>query len=179
MRVAKRSLAFNRLYNYLYLNDYIQILIQLLIRKGRKLQAEKIIFKFFFFLKKEYNCLNIEEFLKFKFIMYEPKISFVSRKVAAIFYMLPNYISSFRSKILVVRQLFISVKERFEFGFFNKLINEQKDFMLNYGKTIKKIEEFQELAKKNKPFLKFLRKKRGVFIVRLKKYSIKNKRKNV
>lgn len=175
MRVAKRSLAFNRLYNKLYLNDYIKILIQLLIRKGRKLQAEKIIFNFFLFLKKEYNCINIEEFLILKFNFYEPKISFVARKVSAIIYMLPNYISVFRSKILVVRQFFISAKERFEYGFFNKLIFEQKDFMLNYGKTIKKIEDFQELAKKNKPFLKYLRKKRGIFSIRLKKYGIKKK----
>lgn len=178
MRVAKRSLAFNRLYNYKYLNNYLQIFIQLLIKRGRKLQAEKIIFKFFSFLKKKFKYLKLERFFNKIFKIYEPKIAFVYRKVAAIIYSLPSYISFLRAKILVVRQFFLSVNERLEFGFYNKMIAEQNDFIMKYGKTIKRIENFQELAKKNKPFLKFLRKQRGSFSVRLKKYGIKNKKKN-
>lgn len=178
MRVAKRSLAFNRLYNNKYINDYLQIFIQLLIKKGKKLQAIKIIFKFFSFLKKTYNCINFDIFFKTIFISYEPKIAFVFRKVAAIVYSLPIYISLFRSRILVIRQFYNSVIERLEKKFYDKLIAEQQDFMLNYGKTIKKIEEYQLLAKKNKPFLRFLRKRRGGYSLRLKKYGIRNLRKH-
>ena len=178
MRVAKRSLAFNRLYNNQYLNDYLKIFIQLLIKKGKKLQALKIIFKFFLFLKKEYQCKDFEKFFSSSFFKYEPKIAFVFRKVAAMVYSLPIFISSFRARILVIRQLFISAKERLEKTFFNCLIAEYKDFMLNYGKTIKKIEDYQLLAKKNKPFLRFLRKKRGSYNLRLKKYGIRTIRKH-
>jgi len=63
----------------------------------------KIIFKFFLFLKKEYKCLNFDLFFKNVFIQYEPKIAFVFRKVAAITYSLPIYISFLRARILVIR----------------------------------------------------------------------------
>ena len=178
MRVAKRSLAFNRLYDNKYINDYLQIFIQLLIKRGKKLQASKIIFKFFFFLKKNYNCINFDIFFKKIFTKYEPKIAFVFRKVAAIIYSLPIFISFFRARILVIRQFYISVIERLEKNFYNKLIAEQSDFYLAFGKTIKKIEDFQLLAKKNKPFLKFLRKRRGSQSLRLKKYGIRRLRKH-
>lgn len=62
-----------------------------------------MIFKFFSFLKKKFKCKNLEKFFNKIFKDYVPKIAFVFRKVAAITYSLPIYISNLRAKILIIR----------------------------------------------------------------------------
>lgn len=175
MRLAKRSLAFNRVYNKTYLCKYIKLLVQLLIKKGNKLFAEKIIFNFLNFLKNRYYCVSLEGFLKKIFSRFCPKISFVRRKIAAIIYLLPWYITSKRSKHLLIHWFYRSCCERFEFSFSFKIMNEFVDLYKGYGRTVKKLEDFYGLALKNKPFVRLIYKQRGAYKSRLKKYGIKRR----
>lgn len=52
-----------------------------------------------------------------------------------------------------------------------KLLAEFNDLFLGYGRTIKKLEEYYFLAKQNKPFLQFIKKRRNVYFSRFKKYG--------
>lgn len=172
MRLAKRSNAFNRLYNKFYKFNYISCLIGCFLRKGFKLNAYKIIFKFIYTLKIKYK-LNILLLLNNTFKKYIPLFSFLSKKIAANIYYLPWLINKARAKSLIIRWFVKSSLNRSENNILDKLISEFHDITLGYGKTVKCIEDHYSLSLKNRPFLRFLKKRRKVFLSRLKKFGIK------
>lgn len=171
MRLAKRSVAFNRMYVKNFYFNYLNSLVGCFIRKGYKFYAYNVISKFLYLVKLKYK-IDLNILLNIVFFKYKPILSFLAKKVAASVYMLPWLINDTRAKYLLVRWFLSSSLSRTEPHMALRLFNEFNDLYLGYGRTIKKIEEFYMVAIKNRPFLRFLRKRRKVFLSRLKKYGV-------
>lgn len=172
MRVAKRSNAFNRLYVKNYNFNYITCLINVFLRKGFKLHSINIISRFLYLIKLKYNR-NIVTLLNLVFNKYVPLFSFLTKKIAANTYSLPWLIRESRGKTLIVRWFLKASLARTENSVLARLLNEFDDLKLGYGLTTKMLEDHYNLALKNRPFLRFLRKRRKVFLSRLKKFGVK------
>jgi ribosomal protein S7 len=172
MRLAKRSITNVRRKDKFYIFSYVDCLIRLFIRRGNKFYAYKILYKFFFLLKKKYR-LNIEYLFKKVFKRYVPIISFLSKKIAANVYQLPWLIDKYRARFVLIRWFFRSVKMRTEAKLLDRLYNEFNELVLGYGRTVQIVEDYYYLALKNRPFLKYIRKRRKVFLSRLKKFGVK------
>lgn len=172
MQIAKRSSAFFRLKKGLNFFDYKLILVNIFMRHGFKLFAYKILNKFFFLIKMYYN-LEINVLLDKAFNVYIPVLNFIKKKVAARVIELPVLINVHTAKFMFIRWFIRAVINRTENKLIDRFVNEFNDLMLGYGRTVKYIEEFYMLALKSRPFLHFLRKKRKVFLSRLKKFGIR------
>lgn len=186
MQIAKRSLLFKRTYRKKYKFDYLTVLISLLIKKGKKNKAKSIIFFFFLKLKKyfikkiqlnkNYIPLKFDSYFTFflteVFERFRPRISLISKKVAAKIYTLPWYININRSRILFLRWFITSALNRVEYNISDKLFNEFIDLCYLKGNTLKKLQEYYAIAVINRPFLKLLKRKRRVSRSRLKKFSV-------
>lgn len=173
MKLAKRSSAFQRVYDKQYKFIYVRSLIQIFIRKGFKMRSILLISRFFYLIKVKYLIIDPIKYLTALFDKYAPVISFVSKKVAANVYYLPVYINLNRARVLIVRWFFLSVCARTENILLDRLINEFSEMDMGYGKTIRQLEDFYSLAIKNRPFMRFLKKKRKVVRSRLKKFGIR------
>ena len=101
-----------------------------------------------------------------------PLFSFLTKKITANVYSLPWLIESNRAKFVLIKWFLNASVMRSEHDIVLRLYNEFNDLYLGYGKTVKKIEDYYALAIKNRPFTRFLRKRRKVFLSRLKKYGI-------
>jgi len=172
MRLAKRSNAFNRIFNKFYKFNYITCLIGALARTGFKLHASKIIMQFLFKVKLKENQ-SVENLLNLTFNKYIPLFGFLSKKIAATTYYLPWLINFNRACSLFIRWFVKSTLLRSESNIVDKFFNEFLDLKLGYGKTVKILEEYYSLALQSRPFLRFLRKRRKVFLSRLKKYGVR------
>jgi len=172
MRLARKSGAFNRVYNKLYKFTYLNYLIQLFLRKGFRSKYVKIIGMFLMKLKKTIRIRgSVVAFITKVFNKYVPLVSFVARKVAATVHYLPWFIGRMRAKSLLIRWFYYSIKERLEINFVDRIYNEFIDMKNGYGKTVRKLEEHYKLAIQGRPFMRFLRKRRRVARARIKKYG--------
>jgi ribosomal protein S7 len=185
MRIAKRSLLAQRIFGKKYKFDYFDVFVRLVLRHGNKRKAVAIVSEFFSKLKIYYRSVStlkgrtyasprvrFDLFISSLFDKYRPRISLVDRKVAAKNYSLPWYIDVVRSKLCLVRWFLRSAKERTEsVSFSDKLFLEFLDLSKSTGRTFRKLEEYYTVALRNRPFLKFLRRRRKVARSRLKKYS--------
>jgi ribosomal protein S7 len=172
MRLAKRSITNIRIQDKFYVFSYVDCLIQLFIRNGKKLYTYKILYNFFFLLKQKYK-ISIEFLLKRVFNRYVPIISFLNKKIAANVYQLPWLINKYTARFLLIRWFFQSVQLRNEVKLIDRLYNEFNDLALGYGRTVKILEDYYFVALKNRPFIRYIRKKRKVFLTRLKKFGVK------
>lgn len=172
MRLAKRSITNLRWQDKYYVFSYVDCLIRSFIRKGRKFHAYKILYNFFFLLKRKYK-MNIEVLFKKVFTKYVPIISFVNKKIAANVYQLPWLINDYTARFRFIRWFLRSVKMRTEVKLLDRLYNEFNELVLGYGRTVQIVEDYYFIALKNRPFFRYLRKKRKVFLARLKKFGVK------
>lgn len=173
MQIAKRSSLFNRIIkNDGRSFDYKNVLLVVFMRKGFKLLAYKILNKFFFLIKMRYN-LEINVLLEKVFLKYEPVLNFIRKKIGAKMIELPVLINRYTARFMLVRWFIRSVNLRTENNIIDRFVNEFNDLMLGYGRTVKFVEEFYSVALNSRPFLRFLRKKRKVFLSRLKKFGIR------
>jgi ribosomal protein S7 len=175
MKFAKRSFGYNRLkkkYNSIF---YFNYLIGCFIKKGFKFKSILLIKNFLLKLKKLYKIKNINFFFFSIISRYIPVISFLNKKVVGVVYMLPFYINKQRSICLFLKWFSKSVYQRKEIFFIDRLVNEFKEIILGYGKTVQKLIEYYNLAVKNKPFLRYLYKNKKGSKLLLQKYSYKLK----
>lgn len=172
MKLARKSGAFDRVYNRLYKFTYLNYLIQLFLRKGFRSKYVKIIGQFILRLKTVYGSrISVLRLITRVFNKYVPTITFVSRKVAANVYQLPWFIGRMRAKSLLIRWFYYSIKERLESNFVDRIYNEFMDMRKGYGKTVRKLEEHYKLAIKGRPFMRYLYKRRRLARARIKKYG--------
>ncbi len=91
-----------------------------------------------------------------------PRINFVSKKVAGIVYKLPKFISISKSRSIAIRWIITSAINRNSYEKFpQKLAKELLD--INKGistSATKKRIEYHTLARSNRPFLRYLKRKR-------------------
>lgn len=170
MQFGKYSNLNKRLLSKIDNFNYINILIFLLIRKGKKKLAKKIVYNFLIFLKKyffKYFNQKNEEFDLINFItnifnLYRPRVNLLVKKVATNKYFLPVYIDLNKSRILIIKWFIESAKKRSEKKLSLALYYEFLDLFFSRGLTLKKLEEYYKIAKDNRPYLKLVTyKKRG------------------
>lgn len=171
MRLVKYSTAYKRLNIKGIKFDYINILINLFMRKGNKLLSVKLIYNFLFKLKLKFK-LTPQKILNKIFLKYELVIRLIKKKIAGRIYNLPYFINRIQGRVLLLHWFVESVKQRFENKLSDKLYFEFLDFSTGYGRTIRKIEEYYLLALKNQPFLRFLNQKQYRSFGKFRKFSI-------
>lgn len=172
MQIARRSGLWIRHHNKYYIFSYSNFSKQLLIKKGYKLRAQKILISFLRKIKITFGSLPELVLTKY-YNIYAPVITFVTRKIAAKLYFLPWYIRDYHSKTKIVRWFFEMVLSRKETDMSIKLFSEFLDLSKGLGKTIMKVEEWYKLALQNRPYLRYLRRGSRGFRSRLKKYGFK------
>lgn len=91
-----------------------------------------------------------------------PKVNFVSKKVAGIVYKLPRFISLDKSRSISIRWIVLSAISRNSYEKFpQKLAKELFDISRgSHTQAIKKRLEYHTLARSNRPFLRYLKKKK-------------------
>lgn len=176
MQIGKKAAIKLRLVNNKnYKFDYLVIFINLLIKRGLKQKARGIVYDFVCYLKKYFLKFNIRNFFDVfqkTFDFYKPKLKIISKKIAAKVYLIPWYINENKSKVQIVKWFIECSKKRTEKNLSLRLYSEFIDFYNGQGLTIKKLEEYYKIARDNRAFVKFLKKRKRVFRSRLKKYSI-------
>lgn len=125
-----------------------------LIKNGKKLKAWKILFKFLKFFHDKYNLPGML-FLIHSILILEPKIWIKKKKIAGKIYEIPIFISSKWSKTIAVRWLILAAKKWKKSNFSESLANEVWDVAFNWGLAINYKETIQNIAKKNKAFLRW------------------------
>lgn len=173
MTLVKYSEAFKRKNNKHYKLNYLNLLINVIMRKGFKVKSYKIVYLFLFKLKLKFKG-SIILLLKQIFTKYRIIITLIKKKIAGRLYYLPYFINEQYGEVLLIHWFITSAKDRYENKLVDRLFCEFLDLYFGYGKTIRKIEEFYFLARKNQPFLYFLKKKKFRFNKSLKKYHITN-----
>jgi ribosomal protein S7 len=174
MRLARRSNSFFRLNDRFFIFSYPVQLARSLMFCGNYLRALNVVREFLFRVKKIYGYSDIFGNIQRIFDKYRPLISFFNRKVAASTYSLPWFIDLNRSRSLLLRWFVSASRERSERGLVNQLLGEFSDLSKGVGRTVRKLEDYYELAKRNRPFMRFMGKRRGGKVSRLKKYGLTN-----
>lgn len=131
-------------------------------RKGKRVKSFNNFFFTLLLLNRVYEVTDPINFLISMVDKVRPRINFVSKKVAGIVYRLPRFISIQKSRSISVRWIIMSAVNRNSYEKFpQKLAKELLD--INKGistSAIKKRIEYHTLARSNRPFLRYLKRKR-------------------
>lgn len=133
-----------------------------MIKKGNKIRSFNNFFYVVILLSKVYDVSNPISFIISIVDKIRPRIAFVSKKVAGIIYKLPCFMSTNKSRAVSIRWIIKSASSRNSYEHFTqKLANEFID--INRGiitTAVKKRNDAHALARSNRPFLRYLKKRR-------------------
>jgi len=136
-------------------NSYlVSLLIQRILKSGKKTLAQNIVYKTFDIIKvktKKNPLMIFEKAIKNA----SPLLSVKTRKIGGSTYRVPIEISQFRSILLALQWIIINARKRVGRGISIKLANEIIDTAANSSMTIKKKEETHKNAEANKAFAHF------------------------
>jgi small subunit ribosomal protein S7 len=131
------------------------ILFWYIIRKGKKLTARIVFFKFLKKFKKNYALPGLAIFVH-AMLMVEPHIWLKKKKIAGRLYEIPIYISAHRSKCIAIRWLLQAAKKRKWASITDSLSQEVWDACFKKGGAFLNKELVQLTAKRNKAYLRWL-----------------------
>lgn len=156
---------------------YLQVLKNQYTLKDQYINTRKLIINPYIEMKNIDDRKNFNFFKMFIYLVnnYSPIISFLKRKVSAITYNLPYSISSIRAKMIFLRWFIKSARERTEKTMSDRLFYEFVDLYYGLGRTIRKIELYYMEAKKNYPFIKYLKTRSKFSRLIKKKYSVRTR----
>lgn len=151
--------------NHTFLNSK-QVICKLFIgsinRNGKRTKSFNNFFFTLLILSRVYNVVDPLNFLISTVDRVRPRINFVSKKVAGIVYKLPRFISVYKSRSISTRWVILSAINRNSYEKFpQKLARELIE--INRGivtSAIKKRNEYHNLARSNRPFLRYLKKRK-------------------
>jgi small subunit ribosomal protein S7 len=145
----KKRLPFK---NLKYNSILLTILINKILRCGKKLLAQKIIYKALDYIK---NKLNQNPLLILEKVIHKisPKIQLKVKLIGGTTYQIPEVLNKFTSLNLGVRWLIEFSKKRAGNKIYLKLAHEIIDSYKGIGNTLKKKEETHRLAESNQLFL--------------------------
>ena len=151
--------------NHTFLNSK-QVICKLFIgsinRNGKRTKSFNNFFFSLLVLNRVYEINDPINFLINIVDKVRPRINFVSKKVAGIVYKLPKFISISKSRSIAIRWIITSAINRNSYEKFpQKLAKELLD--INKGistSATKKRIEYHTLARSNRPFLRYLKRKR-------------------
>jgi small subunit ribosomal protein S7 len=139
-----------------------KIFIGSIIKKGNKIRSFNNFFYVMILLSRVYDINDPLNFIISAIDKVRPRITFVSKKVAGIVYKLPRFMSIYKSRAVSIRWIISSASTRNSYEHFTqKLAGEFID--INRGivtSAVKKRNDAHNLAKSNRPFLRYLKKRK-------------------
>lgn len=137
-----------------YDNLLISLLINRLLKNGKKRLARRIVSKaldFIEFRTNENPILVLEKAIR----NISPRVQLKAKRVGGATYQVPTLVNKFRSTTTAVRWLVTFSRKRSGKGMSMKLANEILDAAKGTGNAIKKKEETHKMAEANKAFAQF------------------------
>lgn len=136
-----------------YDNLLVSLLVNRILRKGKKGLAKRIVYQAFDFIEfrtKDNPILILEKAIR----NISPRVQLKAKRVGGATYQVPVLLSKYRSTNIAVKWLVEYSKKRSGKGMSLKLANELLEAAKGMGNSIKKKEETHKMAEANKAFLK-------------------------
>jgi small subunit ribosomal protein S7 len=139
--------------NEKYDNVLVSLLVNRILRKGKKRLAKRIVYRAFDFIEyrtKDNPILILEKAIR----NISPRVQLKAKRVGGATYQVPVLLNKFRSTNIAIRWLVEYSKKRSGKGISVKLANELLEATRFLGNSIRKKEETHKMAEANKAFLR-------------------------
>jgi small subunit ribosomal protein S7 len=143
-QVLERDLKYN--------NILVSLLINKILKSGKKRLAQQIVYKAFNFISIKLKQNPIQIFEK-ALRNISPRIQLITKIIDGIIHKIPKILNLYTSTKLAIRWLIQFAKKRSEKGIYLKLANEILNALKGFGNSIKRKEEIHKIAGANKAFL--------------------------
>jgi small subunit ribosomal protein S7 len=137
-----------------YDNLLVSLLINRILKKGKKLLAKRIVYKAFEFIEFRTNQ-NPLSILEKAIRNSSPRVQLKAKRIGGATYQVPTLVSKFNSTNVSIRWIVEYSRKRAGKGMSLKLANELLEASKGLGNTIKKKEETHKMAEANKAFAQF------------------------
>jgi small subunit ribosomal protein S7 len=137
-----------------YDNLLVSLLINRILKSGKKLLAKRIVYKAFEFIEFRTNqnpLLILEKAIRNS----SPRVQLKAKRIGGATYQVPTLVSKFNSTNICIRWIVEYSRKRAGKGMSLKLANELLEAAKGLGNTIKKKEETHKMAEANKAFAQF------------------------
>jgi len=137
-----------------YDNLLVSLLVNRILKSGKKRLAKRIVYKAFEFIEFRTNqnpILILEKAIR----NVSPRVQLKAKRVGGATYQVPTLLSKYRSTNIAVRWIVEFSRKRSGKGMSLKLANELLEAAKGLGKAIKKKEETHKMAEANKAFAQF------------------------
>lgn len=137
-----------------YDNLLVSLLINRILKNGKKLLAKRIVYKaleFIEFRTSQKPLIVLEKAIRNT----SPRVQLKAKRVGGATYQVPTLISKFHSINMSITWLVEYSRKRSGRGMSIKLSNELLEAAKGLGNTIKKKEEMHKMAEANKAFAQF------------------------
>jgi small subunit ribosomal protein S7 len=137
-----------------YNNFLVSLLINRILRCGKKLLAKRIVYKAFDFIQlrtSQNPILVLEKAIRNS----SPRIQLKAKRLGGATHQVPTLVSKFHSTNIAVRWIVEYSRKRTGKGMILKLANELVEAAKGLGNSIKKKEETHKMAEANKAFAQF------------------------
>ena len=137
-----------------YDNLLVSLLVNRILKSGKKRLAKRIVYKAFEFIEFRTNqnpILILEKAIR----NVSPRVQLKAKRVGGATYQVPTLLSKYRSTNVAVRWIVEFSRKRSGKGMSLKLANELLEAAKGLGNAIKKKEETHKMAEANKAFSHF------------------------
>jgi small subunit ribosomal protein S7 len=137
-----------------YDNLLVSLLINKILKRGKKLLAKRIVYKAFEFIEIRTNqnpLLILEKAIRNT----SPRVQLKAKRIGGATYQVPTLVSKYHSTNISISWLIEYSRKRVGKGMSIKLANELLETAKGLGNTIKKKEETHKMAEANKAFAQF------------------------
>jgi small subunit ribosomal protein S7 len=137
-----------------YDNLLVSLLVNRILKSGKKRLAKRIVYKAFEFIEFRTNqnpILILEKAIR----NVSPRVQLKAKRVGGATYQVPTLLSKYRSTNIAVRWIVEFSRKRSGKGMSLKLANELLEAAKGLGNAIKKKEETHKMAEANKAFAQF------------------------
>ena len=137
-----------------YDNLLVSLLVNRILKSGKKRLAKRIVYKAFEFIEFRTNqnpILILEKAIR----NVSPRVQLKAKRVGGATYQVPTLLSKYRSTNIAVRWIVEFSRKRSGKGMSVKLANELLEAAKGLGNAIKKKEETHKMAEANKAFAQF------------------------
>jgi small subunit ribosomal protein S7 len=137
-----------------YDNFLVSLLINRILKCGKKLLSKRIVYKAFDFIEFRTNqnpIIVLEKAIR----NVSPRVQLKAKRIGGATYQVPTLVSKFHSTNIAIRWVVESSRKRSGKGMSLKLANEILEGAKGLGNSIKKKEETHKMAEANKAFVQF------------------------
>lgn len=137
-----------------YDNLIVSLLINRILKSGKKLLAKSIVYKAFDFIEFRTNqnpILILEKAIR----NISPRVQLKAKRIGGATYQVPTLVSKFNSTNMAIKWIVEFSRKRTGKGMSLKLANELLEGAKGLGNSIKKKEETHKMAEANKAFAQF------------------------